>query len=287
MKRLTLILATIALMACGTQAQKTEKTPWPVEPRNEQVEYMLLLDSVNYARMGDSRNHTPIELEALAALGEEPMTTEEMDSMLNKTYDDAEELWHKFVWLCNEERQAEAVQLYRDNQIMIDLALTDSEVRLAFHDEILGFLAYDHLPDEEARELMIECFQFDFTMLGVQYVATGDEDYYSGLYDYAFQMLDTLYEQTDYYADMITYIDSWAKTLKAVRYHPSTDVTAFARKGYVYMTIGNYEKTLSSYSEAKRLVEEAIASGDNHSALADWLKMLNEQISECQKEMVK
>jgi NAD(P)-dependent dehydrogenase (short-subunit alcohol dehydrogenase family) len=44
---------------------------------------------------------------------------------------------------------------------------------------------------------------------------------------------------------------------------------------------------IADMSATKRLVEEAIASGDNHSALADWLKMLNEQISECQKEMVK
>ncbi len=285
MKHLTLILATLTLMACGTQAQKIEKTPWPIEPCNEQVEYMLELDSVNYARMGDKRDRSPITIQALVEMSDEPTTAEEMDSMLNKTYDDAEELWHKFVWLCNEERQAEAVELYRGNQIIIDLALTNSEVRLTFHDEILGFLAYDHLPVIEARELMIKCFQFDFMMIGVQYVSTGNEDYYSGLYDYAFRMLDTLYEQTDHYADMITYIDSWAETVKAVRYHPSVDVNAFTRKGFVYEAIGDYEKAITSYSEAKRLLEQAIADGENDPLLTNWIEMLNQSIDACNVAM--
>ena len=285
MKHLTLIFTMLLTVACGTQSKMAPKTPWPIEPQNEQVEYMLMLDSVNYARMGDKRDRSPITIQALVEMSDEPTTAEEMDSMLNKTYDDAEELWHKFVWLCNEERQAEAVELYRGNQIIIDLALTNSEVRLTFHDEILGFLAYDHLPVIEARELMIKCFQFDFMMIGVQYVSTGNEDYYSGLYDYAFRMLDTLYEQTDHYADMITYIDSWAETVKAVRYHPSIDVTAFARKGYVYNAISDYEKALSAYCEAKRLVEEAIAGGDNNAALTDWLDMLNQSIDECNGAM--
>lgn len=285
MKHLTLILATLTLTACGTQAQKIEKTPWPIEPCNEQVEYMLELDSVNYARMGDKRDRSPITIQALVEMSDELTTAEEMDSMLNKTYDDAEELWHKFVWLCNEERQAEAVELYRGNQIIIDLALTNSEVRLAFHDEVLGFLAYDNLPADEARELMIECFQFDFAMIGIQLAATCDEDRYSEHYNYAFQMLDTLLEQTDHYVDMITYIDSWAETLNGVRYHPSIDVNAFTRKGFVYEAIGDYEKAITSYSEAKQLLEQAIADGENDPSLANWIEMLNQSIDACNVAM--
>ena len=285
MKHLTLILATLTLTACGTQAQKIEKTPWPIEPCNEQVEYMLELDSVNYARMGDKRDRSPITIQALVEMSDELTTAEEMDSMLNKTYDDAEELWHKFVWLCNEERQAEAVELYRGNQIIIDLALTNSEVRLAFHDEVLGFLAYDNLPADEARELMIGCFQFDFAMIGIQLAATCDEDLYSGHYNYAFQMLDTLLEQTDHYVDMITCIDSWAETLKGVRYHPSIDVNAFTRKGLVYEAIGDYEKAITAYSEAKRLLEQAIADGENDPSLANWIEMLNQSIDACNVAM--
>lgn len=282
MKTTILTLATLLMVACGIQVKTPKKTPCPIEPRNERVEYMMMLDSVNYARMGDGRRHTPRELETLATLSEEQMTAKEMESMLNKTYDDAEELWHKFVWLCNENREEDAIKLYCDNQIMIDLALSHCEVRLAFHDEVVGILAYDHLPTDEARELMIACFQFDFSMIGIQYATTGDIELYGGLYDYALQILDTLYEQTDHYADMITYIDSWVEVVKAVRYHPSIDVTALSRKGYVYNAIGDYEKAASSYSEAKRLVEKAITDGESSPALTDWLDMLNEQITQCQ-----
>jgi hypothetical protein len=285
MKHLILTLAAFALMACGAQTQKTEKTPWPVEPRNEQVEYMMMLDSVNNVIVGDRYQHSEMEMQTLATIGDEPMTPQEVEAMINKTYADAEELWHRFVWLCNEEREAEAVQLYRDNQLMIDMALIDSEVRLDFHDEIVGFLAYDHLPEDEARELMIECFQFDFAMIGAQYVASGDEGYYSGLYDYAFMMLDTLYEQTDHYVDMITYIDSWGETVKAVRFHPSIDVTVLSRKGFVYMSIEEYANALPLFSEAKRLVNEAIAGGETSPAIAEWVTMLDERIAECKAAM--
>ena len=130
---------------------------------------------------------------------------------------------------------------------------------------------------------MIGCFQFDFAMIGILLATTCDEDRYIGHYNYVFQMLDTLLEQTDHYVDMITCIDSWAETLNGVRYHPSIDVSAFTRKGFVYEAIGDYEKAITAYSEAKRIVEEAMASGDDNLALNDWLNMLNEHISKCQE----
>ena len=92
MKHLTLTLAAFALMACGTQTQKNEKTPWPVEPRNEQVEYMMMLDSVNNVIVGDRYQHSEMEMQTLATIGDEPMTPQELEAMINKTYADAEEL---------------------------------------------------------------------------------------------------------------------------------------------------------------------------------------------------
>lgn len=281
MKQLTLIFAMLLTVACGTQTKMAKKTPWPIEPRNEQVEYMLMLDSVNYARMGDKRDRSPIAMQALAEMSDEKMTMQEMETSINKIYDDAERFWHRFVWLCNEGQAEDAIKLYRNDPLIVDLALADSEVRLAFHDEVLGFLAYDNLPADEARELMIGCFQFDFAMIGIQLAATCDEDRYSEHYNYAFQMLDTLLEQTDHYVDMITCIDSWAETLKGVRYHPSIDVNAFTRKGFVYEAIGDYKKAITSYSEAKRLLEQAIADGENDPSLANWIKMLNQSIDAC------
>lgn len=51
-----------------------------------------MLDSVNYARMGDKRDLSPIAIQALAEMCDEPTTAEEINSLLNKTYDDAAEL---------------------------------------------------------------------------------------------------------------------------------------------------------------------------------------------------
>lgn len=232
MKQLTLIFSMLLAVACGTQTKMTKKTPWPIEPRNEQVEYMLMLDSVNYAHMGDNRNRTPIAMQVLAEMSDEKMTMQEMEASINKIYDDAERLWHRFVWLCNEGQAEDAIKLYLNDPLIVDLALADSEVRLAFHDKVLGFLAYDNLPADEARELMIGCFQFDFAMIGILLAATCDEDRYSGHYNYAFQVLDTLLEQTDHYVDMITCIDSWAETLNGGEISPINRCQCIHTQGF-------------------------------------------------------
>ena len=269
-------------VACGAQTpkEKQDKTPWPIEPKNDKVEYMLMLDSVKCEIVGKCRDYDQTTIEALAEINEEVRNADDVQQMLSQTFADAVELWHKFVWLCNEGREEEAVKLYRDNRLNIDLALYDSEVRMAFHDEVLGFLAYDHLPEADAIELMIQCFHFDFTMIGAQLSLTGNEDRYNNIFDYAFNILDTLYEKTDHYGDMLHIIDSWAEIVNGVRYHPSVDVSALAQKGYVYNAIGDYANAVSAYSDAKQIVEQQIDSGDDNPVLAKWLDMLNNSIEE-------
>lgn len=282
MKHLTLIFTMLLAVACGAQTpqEQQDKTPWPIEPKNDKVEYMIYLDSINYTRMGDPHNIDDVELRALAEMSDKPTTPGKMKEELSKAFADAEELWHKFVWLCNEGRKEEAVKLYRDNRLNIDLALYDSEVRMAFHDEVLGFLAYDHLPETDAVELMIQCFHFDFTMIGAQLSLTGNEERYKNIFDYAFNILDTLYEKTDHYGDMLHIIDSWAEIVNGVRYHPSVDISALAQKGYVYNAIGDYANAVSAYSDAKKIVEQQIDSGDDNPVLAKWIDMLNNSIEE-------
>lgn len=282
MKHLTLIYTMLLAVACGAQTphKQQDKTPWPIEPKNDKVEYMLMLDSVKCEIVGKCRDYDQTTIEALAEINEEVRNADDVQQMLSQTFADAEELWHKFVWLCNEGREEEAVKLYRDNRLNIDLALYDSEVRMAFHDEALGFLAYDYLPETDAVELMIQCFHFDFTMIGAQLSLTGNEERYKNIFDYAFNILDTLYEKTDHYGDMLHIIDSWAEIVNGVRYHPSVDISALAQKGYVYNAIGDYANAVSAYSDAKKIVEQQIDSGDDNPVLAKWLDTLNNSIEE-------
>ena len=41
------------MCVCGAQAQSEEAITWPLEPKNEYVEYMLYLESEDIRMMGD------------------------------------------------------------------------------------------------------------------------------------------------------------------------------------------------------------------------------------------
>lgn len=263
MKHLTLILATLTLMACGTQTpkEKQNNTPWPIEPKNDKVEYMLMLDSINYARMGDKRDIDDVELRAFAEMSNKPTTPKKIKEELSKTYDDAEELWHKFVWLCNEEREEEAIAFYRDNHLMIDLALSHSEVRLALHDEIIGVMAYDNLSATEAANLMIDLLEFDMAMIEVNYTSTHDVELLN-MYEYVFELLNTQYYSTERYDDLLSLIDRWAKTTWRADGSAAREAMVKVRRAEVYYTKGEIDTSLNLLYEAKTQLESAIAAGD-------------------------
>jgi hypothetical protein len=51
------------------------------------------------------------------------------------------------------------------------------------------------------------------------------------------------------------------------------------------MSIEEYANALPLFSEAKRLVNEAIAGGETSPAIAEWVTMLDERIAECEAAM--
>lgn len=263
MKHLTLIFTMLLSVACGAQTPKErqDKTPWPIEPKNDKVEYMIYLDSINYARMGDPRDIGDVELRAFAEMSDEPTTPEKIKEELSKTYDDAEELWHKFVLLCNEEREEEAIAFYRDNHLMIDLALSHSEVRLALHDEIIGVMAYDNLPATEAANLMIDLLEFDMAMIEVNYTSTNDIEYLN-MYEYIFELLNTLYCNVERYDDLLSLIDRWANTTGRTDGGAAREAMVKTRRAEVYYTKGDIDTALNLLYEAKAQLESAIAAGN-------------------------
>lgn len=250
-------------VACGAQTPKDrqDKTPWPIEPKNAKVEYMIYLDSINYARMGDPRDIGDAKLRAFAEMSDEPTTPEKIKEELSKTYDDAEELWHKFVWLCNEGREEEAIAFYRDNHLMIDLALSHSEVRLALHDEIIGVMAYDNLPATEAANLMIDLLEFDMAMIEVNYTSTNDIEYLN-MYEYIFELLNKLYCNVERYDDLLSLIDRWANTTGRADGGAAREAMVKTRRAEVYYTKGDIDTALNLLYEAKTQLESAIAAGN-------------------------
>ena len=242
MKKILIALAYVTLVACGTQTKmlnkaatpKVDSITWPIEPTCETAGNLICLDRLDAEIMGDARNVDPILAEVFAQ--NSGKGAEDVVNGIQEVYDEAEQAWRKFVWLCNEGRELEAVEFYRDNRIYVDISIANSDVRMMFHDDVLGFLAYDNLPNDEAVALMIDAFEFDRAMFQAKLdgVVVDDEymDYpskidYDGLmcitkeeydeivtaYNYAVSVLIQLYHISDRISEASDLAREWGHTV--------------------------------------------------------------------------
>ena len=276
------MLLSVASMA---QSPKVKSNARRIEPKNERVEYLIYLDSVNRAIMGDPYDIDDIKLRAFAEMRDKPTTPEQIRKEMFKTYDDVAKKWQTFVNLCNKGKDKKAITYYRDNRINIDIHLSYTAVRLAFHDDVIGVMAFDNLPPEEAANLLIDVFEFDFSMIEVNYSSTNGEDYV-GMYEYVFELLNTLYEATQRYDDRFALIDRWTETTGMIARGAAYEAEVKMRKAQVYYTMDDLENTLKLLHEAKSLLESAIAAGnyDNNpergiEVITGVINQINEEIN--------
>ena len=277
MKYLLPILSLIIVVSCGGKQQTTQ---WPIEPKNERVELMLQLDSMNLALMGDSSSKYDTASQIYA--DQEGASLEQAAEEMKDTYREADEAWHKFVYLCNEDKIVEAVNFYRENQANINVALSHSIVRFRFHDEVLGYLAYEALPEAEAQALMIEALEFDFMIFEAQLVLNSDIETAATYFEYTYRMLRTLYHVTDRHDDMLTLIDRWFAVVEPNPDRPAQALIA-TRKAEAYHAKGEYEMSLKLLREAKTLLETELQNGGNAEYCNAGLEVVNGYIEKMTK----
>ena len=276
------MLLSVASMA---QSPKVKSSARRIEPKNERVEYLMYLDSVNRAIMGDPYDIDDIKLRAFAEMRDKPTTPEQIRKEMFKTYDDVAKKWQTFVNLCNKGKDKKAITYYRDNRINIDIYLSYTAVRLAFHNDVISVMAFDNMPPEEAANLLIDVFEFDFSMIEVNYSSTNGEDYV-GMYEYVFELLNTLYEATQRYDDRFALIDRWAETTGMIARGAAYEAEVKMRKAQVYYSMDDLENTLKLLHEANSLLESAIAAGnyDNYpergiEVITGVINQINEEIN--------
>lgn len=277
MKHLLPILSLIIVVSCGGKQQTAQ---WPIEPKNERVELMLQLDSMNLALMGDSSSKYDAASQIYA--DQEGASLEQAAKVMKDTYREADEAWHKFVHLCNEDKVVEALNFYRENQANINVALSHSVVRFRFHDEALGYLAYDALPEAEAQALMIEALEFDFMIFEAQLVLNPDNETATTYFEYAYRMLRELYYRTDRHDDMLTLIDKWFAAVEPNPDRPAQALIA-TRKAEAYHAKGEYEMSLKLLREAKTLLETELRNGGNAEYCNAGLEVVNGYIEKMTK----
>ena len=277
MRTQIIFLVALLLSVFSVNAQETDNITWPIEPRNERVERLLELDSLNYSIMGDIRNNEYTHQMIYESITEKQTPAEQIMAEMDKLYNDIEENWKRFVWLCNEGRDKEAIEIYKNNPFHIDLRLSHSALRFMFHDEVLGFLAYENLPEAEAHQLMIDALSFDYIMLAIQWQSTSDEWYFE-LLDNAYYLLMQLYQEAEQYDKAFELID---------RHEPNRilyDDSAFGRcfgfiaKAQLYVVMGEKDKSLSLLKESKMLIEAHLANNPNDEEAPQAIKHIDSLI---------
>ena len=263
----------VALMCvCGAQAQSEETIPWPLEPKNEYVEYMLYLESEDIRMMGE-KTMSLDTAQILAEVSDEFAQPEQMVTDVNALYKEVEKAWRKFVWLCNEERFQEAIEFYSADPLMVDLALSHSMIRYTFHYEVLGFIAYEALSEDEARRLMANALSLDCSLLGYHYVATGDESYLE-YYDETYHLLKGIYLALEDYQAALDLINSRAECMAHELVTAGARGSLCVSKAEMYFAMGDAKMAYDLLIEGKRLYEEERLTNDDE-ALIEVIEALD------------
>lgn len=284
MRNFTLLIAMFAV-ACGAQAQEpqieNEQTPWPIEPKTERVEYMLHLDNMNYDLMGDPNEVDPTFAEVYSEIANEPQ--DKIVEGILSVNAEAIEAWHKFLWLCNEGREKEAIEYYRDEHMTIDMALRHSLVRYGLHNNVIGYMAYEYLDPIEADELMMDVLNFDFVMIGFTYTMGGDESYLEVI-DNICGILVTMYHDNERYDDLLNLYDMWLETTGyGEAYKDILASVNYSRANIYFYPKHDPETALKYLYEAKTNVEEYLAEGGEDQEMKEFLTNVKKMIKVAKK----
>ena len=284
MRNFTLLITMFAV-ACGAQAQEpqieNEQTPWPIEPKTERVEYMLHLDNMNYDLMGDPNEVDPNFAEVYSEIANEPQ--DKIVEGIVSVNAEAIEAWHKFLWLCNEGREKEAIEYYRDEHMTIDMALRHSLVRYSLHNNVIGYMAYEYLDPIEAGELMMDVLNFDFVMIGFTYTMGGDESYLEVI-DNICGILVTMYHDNERYDDLLNLYDMWLETTGyGEAYKDILASVNYSRANIYFYPKHDPETALKYLYEAKTNVEEYLAEGGEDQEMKEFLTNVKKMIKVAKK----
>lgn len=274
-------------VACGAQAQEpqieNEQTPWPIEPKTERVEYMLHLDNMNYDLMGDPNEVDPNFAEVYSEIANEPQ--DKIVEDIVSVNAEAIEAWHKFLWLCNEDREKEAIEYYRDEHMTIDMALRHSLVRYGLHNNVIGYMAYEYLDPIEADELMMDVLNFDFVIISFTYTMSGDESYLEVI-DNICGILVTMYHDNERYDDLLNLYDMWLETTGYGEVYK--DILAsvnYSRANIYFYPKHDPETALKYLYEAKTNVEEYLAEGGEDQEMKEFLTNVKKMIKVAKKQL--
>lgn len=274
MKKLLPIIC-LLLAACGSKPKTTEAVEtWPITPKNGLTEKLIELDSLSRAIMGD-RNTAALESDIARQLDMQDVDAE----TLRQQRDSAEMVWHRFIGLCNEEKNSEALELYRANKPLFTIALEYSTARYYLH-YFVAILAQGYLPEDEMRADLIDEFERDLIVAeGIMMLSNRETvpEHYE-------DMLDVL---SNLYCDA----EQWDKALeindKLLEFYKDDEfylLEILIHRAEILDSMGDKAAELKLLKQMKADAEKSLKQeGDNEDGAMAWKYFLMEIDSKIDK----
>ena len=283
MRNNILMICASLIAACSTQTPKTatEEIPWPIEPKTPRVEYMLSLESMANEFTGDPRDVDSRFAEAYAEINN--LNEEEVVSSIQETYDEAIKAWHKFVWLCNEGREKEALEFYIGNHTTVDMAIPHSIMRYTVHDRIIDPMTYEHLEESAADELMMDLLGFDFTIISGTYMM-GAEEFYREVMDEICYTLVHMYHCNDRYDDLLHLYDIWLESSGTFEQLDILASVNFSRANIYFYAKEDHATALKYLKESRANLEEYLKQDGSDEEMKQMLSDVKSIIAIIEKQ---
>ena len=258
-----LAIICLLLAACGGGRTKPVEVveTWPITPKNGLTEKLLELDSLSRAIMGD-RNTAALELDIARQLDMPNVDAE----TLRQQRDSAEMVWHRFIGLCNEEKNSEALELYRANKPLFTIALEHSTARYYLH-YFVAILAQEYLPEEEVRADLIDEFEMDLIVAeSIMMFSNGETvpEHYEGMLD----VMSKLYYDAEQWDKALEMNDKLLEFYKDDEFYLLKILT---HRAEILDSMGDKTAELKLLKQMKADAEKGLKKvGDNEDAAMPW-----------------
>lgn len=254
MKRIFLTLVAM-IVVMGVSAQTTtieDNTPWPIVPKNQMAEYLMVLDA-EVEEYSSERNLQQTSEDVYAAISDEPKSAEEIHAEMTTFYAEVKEAWRRFVWLCNENRGEEALQLFMDHDMDFVAYLGHSSYYFYLHDAIISQLVLENMSTDEGVAYMIKLMDFDYSMAVAMYESNGYKS--ECIYD-IYDRLYVLYNYSGEYDKIMTLITDATPILFDMCPEWLIEVITKSEQGDVILMTGNYATARGVYKDTQKLIKK-------------------------------
>lgn len=244
---------------------------------NEPYWHMLRIDSARVGAMSDPAMAMMPSTRIKEMVGDSIVLVNGGDG--TSLYDVAEAKWHELMRLCSKKQYKNVLNLYREEETEICLALASSTYKYYLDYHVIGQLLFDELEEDEAMESFIKFLEYDKWLTECEVLfstADGGNGYIPSHYSDLIGTLGTMYmdlgeeskaeELIEPFRDAVYLLsdDVWANEQQIATYKIAT-----------YHSAEDYPKLKAALEDYRTFViDYSKTSGENHDDVVGRLDIL-------------